>query len=146
LEIDRVNLAIISIRKVQTNYPDIPKKFRQVIQLIIYAYKQLPFQKCVVCEMTNKSNCEPLEKHHLAGRTHYPDSIPVCVSCHNRLTEKQKKWQNDLNDEKIRLASYFDGIRDLFELLLEFTNEKYLVVLVKEFTNRAWSIRYSSKG
>lgn len=139
---DRVNIAVVSIRKVQDRFPDIPEKFRQILCLVIEAYKQTVSNRCVLCRLTGKTS-DALEQHHIAGRNNWPDSLSVCLSCHNRLTENQKKWQNDLSNDRIRLSSYFDGLRDLFELLWELTGESHYRALAKRFTDQAWSIRNS---
>jgi len=145
VSIDRVNLAVVSIRKVQDSFLNMPEKFRPIFRLIVEAYRQVDSKRCVICEIIGKPNDASLEKHHIAGRSQWPDALTVCVPGHNLLTEKQKKWQNDIDDSRVRLSSYFNGLGDICELLWEFTCEEYLHRLSKEFTNRAWSIRHSSK-
>jgi len=145
VSIDRVNLAVVSMRKVEDLFPNMPEKFRPIFRLIVEAYRQVDSRRCLVCEIVGKPNNAQLEKHHIAGRSQWSDSLTVCVPCHNLLTEKQKKWQNDIDDSRIRLSSYFNGLGDICELLWEFTCQEYLHSLSKEFTNRAWSIRHSSK-
>jgi len=145
LNIDRVNLAVVSIRKVQDLFPNMPEKFRPIFRLIVEAYRQVDSRRCMVCKIVGKPNNAQLEKHHIAGRSQWPDALTVCISCHNLLTEKQKKWQNDIDDSRIRLSSYFNGLSDIFDLLWEFTGEEHLHRLSNEFMNRAWSIRHSSK-
>ena len=145
MSVDRVKLAVVSIRKVQDQSSDTPDKFRSIFRLIVDAYKQVDSKRCVICEIVGKPNDASLEKHHVAGRSQWPDALTVCVPCHNLLTEKQKKWQNDIDDSRVRLSSYFNGLSDICELLWEFTCKEYLNSLSKEFTNRAWSIRHSSK-
>jgi hypothetical protein len=42
---------------------------------------------CVVC-----GSAGPIEAHHVAGRRHSNLTVPVCVSCHRRLSERQYGW------------------------------------------------------
>ena len=42
---------------------------------------------CVVCDSVG-----PLEGHHVAGRRHSELTVPVCVPCHRRLSERQDAW------------------------------------------------------
>ena len=141
---DQVNAAIVSVRKVQDRFPNKPEKFRQILGLIVEAYKQAVSDRCVLCEIAGKASNASLEQHHIAGRNNQPDSLPVCVPCHNLLSEKQKKWQSHKDDSCIQLSSYFNGLSDICELLWETTGQEHLQSLSSEFTNRAWSIRNSS--
>jgi len=145
VSVDRVNLAVVSIRKVEDLFPNMPEKFRPIFRLIVEAYRQVDSRRCVVCEIAGKPNRSSLEKHHIAGRSQWPDALTVCVPCHDLLTEKQKKWQNDIDDSRIRLSSYFNGLGDICELLWELTGEEHLHRLSKEYMNRGWSIRHSFK-
>ena len=138
---DRVNLAVGSVRKVQEDSTIQPEQFREILSLIIIAYKQAPLDECILCQLANRRSDGRLESHHIAGREHLPDALTVCLPCHNELSEKQKKWQYNKHESHIALSSYFHGLSDVFELLFERIKQNHLRELATEFRNKAWYIR-----
>jgi hypothetical protein len=43
---------------------------------------------CAICERRDG----PFEEHHVAGRRHGDLTIPACLPCHRRLSERQNGW------------------------------------------------------
>lgn len=47
-------------------------------------------RSCGRCAICGKQG--PIERHHVAGRKHWPVTIPVCLSCHAILSHYQRQW------------------------------------------------------
>ncbi len=79
---------------------------------------------------TNNPKCpfcgadEPLvfELHHIAGRAHGDEALPVCRNCHRILSDWQKDHPprngNPPSDSE-RIAHFLLGLADMFELLVK---------------------------
>ncbi len=77
---------------------------------------------------TNTPRCpfcgidEPLvfELHHIAGRAHGDEALPVCRNCHRILSDWQKDHPpgNTPSDPE-RIAHFLLGLADMFELLVK---------------------------
>jgi len=141
LNTDRVNLAAVSVHKVQEELPSESEDFSEILSLIITAHKQASRGKCTLCQLAKRRSDSQLESHHIAGREHLPDALTVCLPCHNELSEKQKKWQYNKHEPHIALSSYFHGLSDIFELLFERNKQDHLKALATEFRHKAWYIR-----
>lgn len=57
----------------------------------------------------------PLEQHHLAGRKHAPETMPVCLNCHAMLSRRQYVWTDLWFKEQCVLFLIW-GILDSFVL------------------------------
>ena len=132
---------MVSVRKVQEDSLSQPEQFREILSLIITAYRQVPRDECILCQLAKRERDDQLETQHIAGKEHLPDALTVCLSCHNELSDKQKKWQYNKHEPHIALSSYFHGLSDVFELLFERTKQDHLKALAVEFRNKAWYIR-----
>ena len=138
---DRVNLAVVSVRRVQEESASKPGDFSKILNLIVTAYKQVPRDECTLCQLARRRREGQLENHHIAGREHLPDALTVCLPCHNELSERQKKWQYSKHEPHIAISSYFHGLSDIFERLFEQTKQDHFKALATEFRNKAWYIR-----
>lgn len=60
----------------------------------------------------------PLEQHHLAGRKHAPNTMPVCLNCHAMLSRRQYEWPDLWFKEQCALFLIW-GILDFYVLTLD---------------------------
>lgn len=44
-----------------------------------------------LCQICRRDHL-PLEQHHVAGRKHAPNTIPICLNCHAMLSRRQYNW------------------------------------------------------
>jgi hypothetical protein len=58
-----------------------------------------------------------MEDHHIAGRKNDPFTIPVCPTCHRKMSIKQYSWDNqwtdDQKDTRITLGFVLQGIGEV---------------------------------
>jgi hypothetical protein len=100
------------------------------IRLLVEAEQKILHKRCVVCG----ENTSVLEQHHVAGRKNFPDIVNVCRTCHGKLSNiYQPKWLGHWP----RLACYFFGWSDIFELLGQRTHHRYFNELSKKFAQKA---------
>ena len=131
LELDRMQVAVSMIMQVEQRiaYPaelSIPHPIR----LLTEAEHQIASTHCLICGQ----NGSALEQHHVAGRENSNDTVTVCRPCHGRLSDTyQPKWLGHWP----RLASYFFGWSDIFELLGQTTGHHYFHELSKKFAQKA---------
>ena len=69
---------------------------------------------CAIC-----SAGAPLEQHHVAGRTNSPLTVPLCIRCHRRASERQggwdPRWVLEANPEPLKESLLVRGLSDLCE-------------------------------
>jgi hypothetical protein len=69
---------------------------------------------CAIC-----SAGAPLEQHHVAGRTNTPLTVPLCIRCHRRASERQggwdPRWVLETNPEPLKESLLVRGLSDLCE-------------------------------
>ncbi|SFF03427.1 hypothetical protein [Nitrosomonas sp. Nm166] len=68
---------------------------------------------CKIC----RNDHLPLELHHLAGRKHAPNTIPICLNCHAMLSRRQYEWPDLWLKEPCALFLIW-GILDFYVLTL----------------------------
>ena len=75
----------------------------------------LDSEQCAVCEREDG----PFEEHHVAGRRNSDLSVPVCIRCHARLSERQNgwdpRWQCEDKPPGLRETFLLRGLGDLCE-------------------------------
>jgi len=106
---------------------------------------------CAVCEIAKVSQDGPeLEEHHIAGKIrgepNFPDTITVCLRCHEHLSDHQKDWLVDRNDPAVHLSSYLYGWADIFDLLYHKSDRPGFLRLARKFRSQGWHIRNKIKG
>jgi hypothetical protein len=69
---------------------------------------------CCVCAGNHSA-----EEHHVAGRRHAELTVPVCVHCHRRLSERQNgwdpRWQSEGRSPALDNSLLLRGLSDLCE-------------------------------
>jgi len=135
LEVDRIQLAAARIAGLEERIPfpaslSIPPPIR----LMKEAEQQLAARYCVVCGRSDV----PLEHHHIAGRANLSDTITMCKTCHDEVTNiYQVKWLPWTDAERYPLECYFLGWSDVFHLLWHRTGHRYFFELSKSFALNA---------
>jgi hypothetical protein len=69
------------------------------------------------CELCHRDHL-PLERHHLAGRKHAPNTVPICLNCHAMLSRRQYEWPNLWLSESCPLFLIW-GILDSYVLAFD---------------------------
>jgi hypothetical protein len=79
---------------------------------------------CIVCGSVAKC-----EFHHVAGKFNSELTIPVCVSCHLKLSERQNgwdpRWQLETNAPALKESLLLRGLSDLCEERARFRGSAY---------------------
>jgi hypothetical protein len=75
------------------------------------------------------------------GEPNYPDSITVCTSCHESLSDVQRSWLVSSRDPATRLSCYFFGWADVFTLLAQKSGKKFFYELASRFRAKGHHIR-----
>jgi len=69
---------------------------------------------CVIC-----GSLGPIEAHHVAGRRHSDLTVPACIPCHRRLTERQHgwdpRWLSETRSPELDRSLIVRGLSDLCE-------------------------------
>jgi len=100
------------------------------IRLVKEAEQQITRENCLI----TPENHSTLEQHHVAGKDNFPDTVTLCLTCHSKLSNiYQPKWLGRWS----RLACYYFGWSDIFELLEQTSHEQYFHELSKKFTQNA---------
>ncbi len=105
------------------------------------AEQRVHYEYCVICKVAGLSIDRNLEKHHIAGRVNFHDTITVCSRCHDHLSDHQKYWLLRRNDKEFRSSAYIFGWADVFDLLHERTSSSYFLGLAQKFRSQGWRIR-----
>jgi hypothetical protein len=127
LQVDRIQLAAAKVVELEERIPfpatlSIPHPIRMIKE----AEQQVAARYCVVCGQSSS-----LEQHHIAGRAKLRDTIALCRTCHDEVTNiYQPKW---LDVERDPLECYFLGLSDIFHLLWQRTRNRYFYELSKIF-------------
>ncbi len=126
LEVDRVRAIITKIAELEDRIP-YPSNLAlpHPIQLLKEAEQQVSRKQCVICGR----NDVILEQHHVAGRARYTDTITLCETCHDELSNiYQPKW---IHTVKHPLRCYLLGWSDVFHLIWAKTKHPYFYELSK---------------
>jgi hypothetical protein len=132
MQVDRIQTAISKILQVEEHIPfpsgpSIPHPIR----LLKEAEQQIPSKYCLTC----RQNHHDLEQHHIAGGANFPDTVTLCETCHDELSNiYQPKW---ICRAKNPLECYFLGWSDIFHLMLAKTGHLYFYELFKVFALNA---------
>jgi len=135
LEVDRIQRAAAKVIELEEQIPfpanlSIPHPIR----LMKEAEQQLTATHCIVCGRSGV----PLEQHHIAGKANLPDTITLCKTCHDEVTNiYQAKWIPWADAESDSLECYFLGLSDIFHLLWQRTRHLYFFELSKSFALNA---------
>jgi hypothetical protein len=135
-----VELAAAKVLEIEERIPfpadlSIPHPIRMIKQ----AEQRFAARYCVVCGQSGS-----LEQHHMAGRANLPDTITLCKTCHDEVTNiYQAKWIPWADAERNPLECYFLGWSDIFHLLWQRTRQLYFYELSKSF---ALSARYQHEA
>lgn len=132
LGLDRIQSAIPKVLQVEQRipYPD-ELPVSHPIRLIKEAEQQIASTHCVICGRNNLV----LEQHHIAGRAKYPDTITLCVTCHDELSNiYQPKW---IRAGRNCVECYFLGWSDIFHLMWVKKGHPYFYELSKVFALNA---------
>lgn len=79
-----------------------------------------------------------MEQHHIAGRTSCQDSVTLCKTCHDEVTNiYQAKWLPWEHEERDKLRCYLLGWSDLFHLVWRKAGDPYFYELSKAFALNA---------
>jgi hypothetical protein len=133
--VDRVLRAVALVVQLEERFP-FPRNLStpHPIVLIKQAEQQSVATRCMVCGADDV----PLERHHIAGRPNFRDTISVCKRCHDELTNiYQPKWLPWRNAERDPLECYFLGWSDIFHLIWQRTRRRYFLELSKTFALNA---------
>ena len=106
---------------------------------------------CVVCKIAQAPETDSeLEEHHIAGRVrgqpNFPDTVTVCDSCHEYLSDHEKDWLVHHRDPTYRLSSYLFGWADIFDLLHAKTGRPSFLSLARRFRSQGWHRRNNVRG
>jgi len=139
---DRVLIAIQTIKEVKTLHKA-PSTFDATRLIAEAETGQNSSNTCVVCKAAGHIKpTEPLETHHVAGRSNFEAvTISACLSHHQHLSIMQLKWLVKDTSPENRLASYLFGFSDLFYLMWEETTLNYFQELSKAFAYRGYYFR-----
>jgi hypothetical protein len=132
---DRVQRAVALVVQIEERFP-FPKNgpTRHPIELIKEAEQQLATPHCV----TYGEAASSLEQHHVAGAANFPDTISLCKTCHDEVTNLfQAKWLPWRNTQRDQLECYILGWSDIFHLLWQNTGHQYFRELSKAFVFNA---------
>jgi hypothetical protein len=134
-EVDRVLRAVALVVQLEERFP-FPRNLStpHPIVLIKQAEQQSVATRCTVCG----TNGVTFEQHHIAGKVNSPDTVTLCKSCHDELTNiYQPKWLPWKDSERDPLECYFLGWSDIFHLIWQGTRHRYFLELSKTFALNA---------
>ena len=71
------------------------------------------------CSLCTEHDPRCLELHHIAGRKHHDDLVPVCRNCHRKLSDTQRDHSPpvDISNPLEVIGHYLLGLADLFAML-----------------------------
>jgi len=75
-----------------------------------------------ICGACGEADYRTLEKHHVAGRKHDPDTVITCRNCHRKVPDDQKDHPAiDANADAMLSAvgMFLLGLADLLELVID---------------------------
>jgi hypothetical protein len=135
LQVDRIQLAAAKVVELEERIPfPASLSIPHPMQLVKEAEQQFAARHCVVCSRSDL----PLRQHHIAGKANLPDTITLCKSCHDELSNiYQPKWLPWREAERNPLECYFLGWSDIFHLFWQKTRQEYFYELSKSFALNA---------
>jgi hypothetical protein len=143
MENDRVLLALrLALEAGRSGEPDIldfAKLFKDAEQCVTV-------DQCAVCRIAQvpQTNAE-LQEHHVARKTNFPDTVTVCLRCHEHLSDHQKNWLVNEADMAHRLSSYLFGWADIFDLLNRKSGRPCFLSLARKFRSQGWHVRNNAR-
>ena len=85
-----------------------------------------------ICGTCGESDYRVLERHHVAGRKHDPDTVVICRNCHRKVSDDQKDHPDGEPgyDQMLHAIGLFlIGLADLLELILQKLTEFGLALI-----------------
>ena len=85
-----------------------------------------------ICGTCGEQDYRTLERHHVAGRKHDPDTVVICRNCHRKVSDDQRDHPDPApgSDQMLHTIGLFlIGLADLLELILEKLTEFGLVLI-----------------
>ncbi|ROT93299.1 hypothetical protein EB810_14465 [Altererythrobacter sp. FM1] len=79
-----------------------------------------------ICGTCGEFDYRVLERHHVAGRKHDPDTVIICRNCHRKVSDDQKDHPElTLHSDQMlhAIGLFLLGMADLLKLILEKLNE-----------------------
>ena len=81
------DLLPITAAAVETARSDVESRLNQAAAWVEWLRSGPTGSTCVICGGTGA-----VEVHHIAGRRHSDLTVPTCIPCHRRLSERQNGW------------------------------------------------------
>jgi hypothetical protein len=75
-----------------------------------------------ICGTCGEADYRTLEKHHVAGRKHDPDTVIMCRNCHRKVSDDQKDHPAiDVKADAMlsAIGMFLLGLADLLELVID---------------------------
>lgn len=144
---DRALEALRIMNQVMIGDPVTERTRSRIVEFVVEADTFNRHSTCQICELAAqlKTNPRQLQQHHVAGKVrgepNYPDSITVCTSCHESLSDIQRSWLISRTDPATRLSCYFFGLADIFTLLAQKSGKKFFRKLASQFRAKGHYIR-----
>lgn len=85
-----------------------------------------------ICGTCGEPDYRTLERHHVAGRKHDPDTVVICRNCHRKVSDDQKDYADPApgSDQLLHAIGLFlIGLADLLELVLQKLTEFGLALI-----------------
>jgi hypothetical protein len=85
-----------------------------------------------ICGTCGERDYRTLERHHVAGRKHDPDTVVICRNCHRKVSDDQKAHPGfePGSDQLLHTIGLFLlGLADLLELVLQKLTEFGLALI-----------------
>ena len=135
MQVDRIQLAAAKVVELEERIPfPATLLIHHPIRLFKEADQDVVASNCVICRRSRVR----LEQHHIAGRANLPDTVTLCKTHHDELTNiYQAKWIPWADAERDPLECYFLGWSDIFHLLWQRTRHLYFYELSKSFALNA---------
>lgn len=75
-----------------------------------------------ICGACGEADYRTLEKHHVAGRKHDPDTVITCRNCHRKVSDDQKDHPAVAANADTMLSGigmFLLGLADLLDLVID---------------------------
>lgn len=118
----------------------------KIVKLVKDATQNITNNFCVLCKIAGySSSYDGLEQHHLAGKINskpnFHDTLTVCLDCHRYLSDHQKEWLPTKKKKSSKIASYYYGWANIFDLLYMKTSLFHYMKLADKFRFYAYHLR-----
>lgn len=92
-----------------------------------------------LCGTCGETDWRVLEKHHVAGQKHDPDTVVICRNCHRKASDDQKDHPNrDPNADRVlhAIGLFLLGLSDLLDLVIRKLTEFAFILIERAAENR----------